>query len=68
MTFEQEHVIFRWKDYAHGGKQDQMTLAATEFLRRFFPHVLPRGFVRIRHFGCSASSPSAMKPGTTNAI
>jgi hypothetical protein len=28
-----------------------MTLAATEFLRRFFLHVLPRGFVRIRHFG-----------------
>jgi predicted RNA-binding Zn-ribbon protein involved in translation (DUF1610 family) len=28
-----------------------MTLVATEFLRRFFLHVLPRGFVRIRHFG-----------------
>jgi hypothetical protein len=28
-----------------------MTLAATEFLRRFFLHVLPRGFVHIRHFG-----------------
>ena len=28
-----------------------MTLEATEFLRRFFLHVLPKGFVRIRHFG-----------------
>jgi hypothetical protein len=28
-----------------------MTLSATEFLRRFFLHVLPKGFVRIRHFG-----------------
>ncbi len=28
-----------------------MTLAATEFLRRFFLHVLPKGFVRIRQFG-----------------
>jgi hypothetical protein len=28
-----------------------MTLATTEFLRRFFLHVLPKGFVRIRHFG-----------------
>src|SRR5947208_8385971 len=37
---EQERVTFRWKDYAHGGKQGQMTLAATEFLRRFFLHVL----------------------------
>ena len=32
-------------------QQRIMTLAATEFLRRFFLHVLPRGFVRIRHFG-----------------
>jgi hypothetical protein len=28
-----------------------MTVGATEFLRRFFLHVLPKGFVRIRHFG-----------------
>ena len=32
-----------------------MTLTATEFLRRFFLHVLPRGFVRIRHFGFLAN-------------
>jgi hypothetical protein len=51
LVFEQERVTFRWKDYAHGGKQSQMTLTGTEFLRRFFLHVLPRSFVRIRHFG-----------------
>jgi hypothetical protein len=51
LAFEQERVTFRWKDYAHGGKQGQMTLVATEFLPRFFLHVLPKGFVRIRHFG-----------------
>jgi len=50
-----ERVTFRWKDYAHGGKQGQMTLTATEFLRRFFLHVLPKGFVRIRHFGFLAN-------------
>src|SRR5271167_3760521 len=55
LAFEQERVTFRWKDYAHGGKQGKMTLAATEFLRRFFLHVLPRGFVRIRHFGFLAN-------------
>ena len=32
-----------------------MTLAADEFLRRFFLHVLPKGFVRIRHFGFLAN-------------
>jgi hypothetical protein len=51
LAFEQERVTFHWKNYAHGGKQGQMTLIATEFLRRFFLHVLPKGFVRIRHFG-----------------
>jgi len=55
LVFDQERVTFRWKDYARGGKQGQMTLAATEFLRRFFLHVLPKGFVRIRHFGFLAN-------------
>jgi DNA-binding winged helix-turn-helix (wHTH) protein len=55
LAFDQERVTLRWKDYAHGGKQDQMTLATTEFLRRFFLHVPPRGFVRIRHFGFLAN-------------
>jgi len=55
LAFDQERVTFRWKDYAHGGKQGQMTLTATEFLRRFFLHVLPKGFVRIRHFGFLAN-------------
>jgi hypothetical protein len=42
LAFEQERVTFRWKDYAHRSKQGRMTLAATEFLRRFFLHVLPK--------------------------
>jgi len=42
LAFDQERVTFRWKDYAHGGKQAKMTLGATEFLRRFFLHVLPQ--------------------------
>jgi hypothetical protein len=54
-SFEGERVTFRWKDYAHGGKHRRMTLTANEFLRRFFLHVLPKGFVRIRHFGFLAN-------------
>jgi len=50
-AFDGEHVSFRWRDYAHGGKQRVMPLDAVEFLRRFFLHVLPRGFVRIRRYG-----------------
>ena len=50
-AFDGEQVSFRWRDYAHGSKQRVMTLDAVEFLRRFFLHVLPKGFVRIRHYG-----------------
>jgi len=55
VAFDGERVTFRWKDYAHGGKQRMMTLLGTEFLRRFFLHVLPKGFVRIRYFGFLAN-------------
>ena len=55
LDFDGEHVTFRYKDYAHGGRQRIMTLDAPEFLRRFFLHVLPKGFVRIRHFGLLAN-------------
>jgi hypothetical protein len=51
---ENGQVTFRWKDYAHGNKQKNMTLAADEFLRRFLLHTLPRRFVRIRFFGFMA--------------
>lgn len=44
-------VSFRWKDYANNCKWRVMTLAGKEFLRRFLMHVLPKGFVRIRHTG-----------------
>jgi Putative transposase/Transposase zinc-binding domain len=44
-------VTFQWKDYRHGSQQKTMTISAVEFLRRFFLHVLPKGFVRIRFLG-----------------
>jgi len=55
ISFDGERVAFRWKDYAHGGSKRVMTLDAREFLRRFFLHVLPKGFVRIRHYGLLAN-------------
>jgi hypothetical protein len=55
VAFDGEHVTFRWKDYAHGSKPGQMKLRTCEFLRRFFLHVLPKAFVRIRHFGFLAN-------------
>ena len=48
-------VRFRYKDYATGGTTKVMELQAEEFLRRFLLHVVPPGFVRIRHFGLLAN-------------
>ncbi len=48
-------VTFRWKDYAEGNRKKTMTLDAAEFIRRFLLHVLPSGFMRIRHFGFLAN-------------
>ena len=48
-------VSFRWRDSAHKNKKRVLTLRVEEFLRRFFLHVLPPGFVRIRHFGFLAN-------------
>ena len=55
VAFQNDRVSFRWKDYAHGSKQKIMTVSADEFLRRFSIHVLPKGLVRIRHFGLFAN-------------
>jgi len=52
---EDGKVAFRWRDSAHKNKKRVMTLRVEEFLRRFFLHVLPPGFVRIRHFGLFAN-------------
>jgi Putative transposase len=43
-------VHFQWKDYAHGHAERAMALDAVEFVRRFLLHVLPNGFVHIRHY------------------
>ncbi|AKP52859.1 transposase [Cyclobacterium amurskyense] len=52
---DQENVIFTYKDYRQEGKNKQIKLGGSEFLRRFSSHILPSGFVRIRHYGFLAS-------------
>ncbi len=51
VSFADSKVTFRWRDSAHNNEQKLLTLSLDEFLRRFLLHVLPKGFVRIRHFG-----------------
>ena len=56
IRFDESGVTFRYKDYRRNGadRQQVMTLATDEFIRRFLLHVLPRGFHRIRHYGLLA--------------
>jgi hypothetical protein len=51
-----DQVSFRYKDYRDAAKQKIMTLSAVEFVRRFSLHILPKGFMRIRHYGMLSSS------------
>lgn len=44
-------VTFWWRDYSSGNKNKIMALDAQEFIRRFLLHILPDGFVKIRHYG-----------------
>src|SRR5262249_22409327 len=54
VSLEDGRVTFRYKDYADDQRCKTMTLTAEEFLRRFVPHVLPKGFVKVRHYGLLA--------------
>lgn len=53
IRFDAHSVTFRVKDYRRNGagRHTTMTLATSEFIRRFLIHVLPRGQHRIRHYG-----------------
>lgn len=51
LAVSNDEVAFRWKDYRHDDKQRVMRLHPHEFMRRFLQHVLPPGFVRLRHGG-----------------
>jgi hypothetical protein len=55
-NIEDGKVTFSYKDYRHGSVKKAMPLDALEFIRRFSLHILPKGFVRIRHYGICSSS------------
>jgi hypothetical protein len=55
ISYEHNSVTFSYKDYRNGGILKTMELDDTEFVRRFSLHILPNGFVRIRHYGMLSS-------------
>jgi hypothetical protein len=56
LGMDDRNVTFSWKDYRTGNQVRSMTLDTHEFIRRFLLHVLPDGFVRIRHYGLLSNS------------
>ncbi|MFL5334410.1 MAG: IS91 family transposase, partial [Geminicoccaceae bacterium] len=63
IAFDEAGVTFRYKDYRRDAadRQRTMTLTPDEFIRRFLLHVLPRGFMRIRHYGLLANRTKRLK-------
>jgi putative transposase/transposase-like zinc-binding protein len=55
VSLVEDRVSFRWRDSKDGKRLKVMTLETVEFIRRFLLHVLPPGFVKIRHFGFLAN-------------
>ena len=50
LAVKDNRLIFSIKEYINGGKKSCLTLVVTEFICRFALHILPKGFVRIRHY------------------
>jgi hypothetical protein len=55
LSFDGAQVQLRYKDYRDGSRHKVMTLSAAELLRRYLLHVLPKGLMRIRHYGFLAN-------------
>jgi hypothetical protein len=55
LALENGQVTFTYRDRKDNDRLQSMTLDAHEFIRRFLLHVLPDGFMRIRHFGFLAN-------------
>jgi hypothetical protein len=56
VSMKDGQVTFRWKDRVHGNEKKLMILDAGEFMRRYLLHVVPKGLMRIRHYGLFANA------------
>jgi Putative transposase/Transposase zinc-binding domain len=56
LKVDDEKVTFSYKDYRQKGIKKVMVLTLIEFIRRFALHILPKRFVRIRHYGILSST------------
>lgn len=55
ISMDEQSVTIKVKDNKNGGQIKTLALKGVEFIRRFLMHVLPKGFVKIRHYGLLAN-------------
>jgi hypothetical protein len=55
LRIENGQVTLSYRDRKNEDRKKTLTLVTQEFIRRFLLHVLPEGFMRIRHFGFLAN-------------
>jgi hypothetical protein len=55
LNVQNGQVTFSYRDRKDRDRKKTMTFDAQEFIRRFLLHILPGGFMRIRHFGFLAN-------------
>lgn len=68
VAMDAERVAFRYKDYRDHDRQKVMWLSGVEFIRRFLLHVLPKGLMRLRHYGFLANRCRADKLRRIRAV
>lgn len=56
LNVDKDKATFSVKNYKKGGEKEVCTLSQEEFIRRFALHILPKGLVRIRHYGILSST------------
>jgi hypothetical protein len=61
LSISDQGITFSVKDYKKQGTQSQITLTPVEFIRRFLMHILPKGFVKIRHYGILSNRSKKVK-------
>jgi Putative transposase/Transposase zinc-binding domain len=54
-SLQNGEVSFTYRDRKNQDRRKLMTLGAEEFIRRFLLHVIPKGFMRVRHYGFLAN-------------
>lgn len=55
VSMDERMVTITIKDYKDGNKTKMLTMEGVEFIRRFLMHILPKGFVKVRHYGLLAN-------------